>query len=97
MSFAGARIIIKGYVQGVGFRYFVERKAGQYGLNGYVGNRGDGSVEVVCEGERGMVEEFIKDLKVGPSLAEVTDISVDWYQKPEGYKSFQIKLLDMYD
>ena len=48
-----ARLTIRGRVQGVGFRYFVERSAARLGLGGYVKNRADGSVEVLVRGEDG--------------------------------------------
>ena len=55
---AMADIIVKGIVQGVGFRWFVEREAKMFGLMGYVKNLHSGEVEIVVEGE----DDFIKEL-----------------------------------
>lgn len=76
-----ATIVVKGMVQGVGFRYYAYRHAKALGLQGYVRNMWDGSVTSEVEGERGMVEEYIKALTVGPRLASVRDVDVKW----EGY------------
>ncbi len=59
--------------------------------HGYAANLYDGSVEVAAEGDRGMLEEFIKILKIGPTYAKVTDIRIQWYDKPKGYKGFTIE------
>lgn len=90
MSFVGAKIILRGVVQGVGFRYWCHKKAQEFPLVGYVANLPDGSVEVVVEGERGIIEEFIKILRVGPTYADVTDLKITWYDKPRGFDKFFI-------
>ncbi len=81
MNDSRAHLLISGMVQGVGYRYFAARKAQLYGLKGLVKNLVDGRVEVVAEGDRSMLEEFIKDLKRGPISAHVTDVRMDW-EKP---------------
>jgi acylphosphatase len=91
MAFAGARIIVKGVVQGVGFRYWTFKTAQSLDILGYVSNLPDGSVEAVAEGERGMIEEFIKAIKVGPTYSDVTDLSIEWYNKPRSYNGFTIE------
>lgn len=68
------RFIISGFVQGVGFRYFVLRAAARHQVLGTVRNLPDGRVEVVAEGERDAMDEFKKDLATGPTLAQVTDL-----------------------
>ncbi|TMG57453.1 MAG: acylphosphatase, partial [Chloroflexi bacterium] len=50
--------VVRGDVQGVGFRYYVQRKARQLGLPGWVRNNDDGSVELVAEGERDALEQL---------------------------------------
>ncbi len=92
MSFIGAKIVVKGVVQGVGFRYWALRKANQYGLPGYVANLMDGNVKIEVEGERAMVEAFLNDVKVGPSYSHVTDLNIEWYDEPAGHTEFTIKL-----
>ncbi|MFH0990239.1 MAG: acylphosphatase [bacterium] len=87
----GAHIIVKGLVQGVGYRYFVYRYAISYKLLGFVRNLYDGNVEIQVEGERGMIEEFIQRLKVGPRSAHVTDMKIEWRNVEKTFKEFDIK------
>jgi len=69
------RIIVRGTVQGVGFRPFVYRLAKSMGLKGYVKNTGTGCVEIVIDGN---VDEFLKRLKSEkPPLAEISDVEVE--------------------
>ncbi|MDH4223945.1 MAG: acylphosphatase [candidate division Zixibacteria bacterium] len=86
-----AYIIISGVVQGVGYRYFVYRKAGEYNLKGYVRNLYSDDVEIEVEGDRGMLLDFIKDLKVGPRSAHVTRINIEWKEPQNNFTEFQIK------
>ncbi len=94
MSFIGAFVNVRGVVQGVGFRYWCQRKAIGLGLYGYVGNRLDGTVEVSFEGDRSLVEAFIAELKIGPTYSQVTDLKIDFFDEPKGYKNFKIEILD---
>ena len=73
-----AHIVVKGLVQGVGYRYFVSTRARQFGLNGLVRNLSDGNVEVIAEGERTAIELLIGELKIGPRSAHVADIQITW-------------------
>ena len=70
--------VVTGKVQGVGFRAFTEYQATQKGLNGWVRNRPDGTVEVEAEGPRGVLRAFVEVLKQGPRQSRVTQIIVDW-------------------
>lgn len=72
--------IVRGRVQGVGFRWFVERQAHALGLTGWVANRPDRSVQVVAEGPTGALERLIEALGRGPSGARVT--AVDQQRMP---------------
>jgi len=87
----GAHILVKGMVQGVGFRYYVFNHAVSLGLKGFVCNRYDGSVEVLAQGNRSLVEELIKELKVGSRMARVTDINVEWKEINEHFQTFDIR------
>ena len=69
-------IIVHGVVQGVGFRYFVWRRARAYNIRGWVRNRPDGSVEILAQGEEGMLNEFIKEVKIGPPAAHITRVDI---------------------
>ena len=55
-----ARVIFRGRVQGVGFRYTATCLASSHDVTGYVMNRADGSVELVAEGERAVVDAFVR-------------------------------------
>ena len=67
---------IAGRVQGVGFRYFMERKAAELGVSGWVRNRRDGTVEAMVQGTREAVEAMIAAAHQGPRAAIVTDVKV---------------------
>lgn len=86
-----AKIVVSGLVQGVGYRFFAVDKARILGLKGYVRNLHSSDVEVVVEGEKGMISELIKELKVGPRSAEVGDIKIEWDKFKGQYKEFSIK------
>ncbi len=86
-----AEIIVQGVVQGVGYRYFAMHKAKEYGITGYVQNLPDGNVLVVAEGEKGILNDFIKELKIGPASAHVTKIDIEFSENMTGYKNFSVK------
>jgi acylphosphatase len=88
---AGAHIIVIGMVQGVGFRYFVYARAKNLGLTGSVRNLYDGSVEILVEGERSLVEELIRGVKVGPRAAHVSDLKIHWNESRRQYAEFIVK------
>ena len=69
---------VKGKVQGVGFRYFVQRRAAALGLCGYARNLADGDVEVVAEGNREQLETLLGDLNRGPSMSSVESVRAEW-------------------
>lgn len=69
-------LLITGRVQGVGFRYFMERTAQELGVNGWVCNKRDGSVEAVVAGTSEAVQTMIERARRGPRSAVVTDVRV---------------------
>jgi acylphosphatase len=75
--------IVRGDVQGVGFRYFVRRQARGAGVAGWVRNRQDGGVECVAEGPRDALERLLGELREGPSGASVEDVRTEW-EEPAG-------------
>jgi len=83
--------IVKGLVQGVGYRFFVIRRAELLGLTGWVKNLPDGTVEVVAEGDRELLEELIKELWKGPSAAQVTDVIINWERYTGEFKNFDVR------
>ena len=68
------RWVIRGRVQGVGFRWFVMREAERLELGGYVTNLPDGSVEVVSQGPETALETLERHLRRGPSHARVDEV-----------------------
>ena len=86
-----AHIIVKGFVQGVGFRYFVMREANQYGLTGFVRNLYDGSVEVYIEGDKEIVDQFKKVLKKGSSYSRVDRIEVEDLPYEKKFSRFSVE------
>lgn len=85
------KVLIRGRVQGVGFRYFTQARALHYGLKGYVRNLPDGKVEVLAVGKREVLEVFVADLHRGPPLGEVDHCQVSWLEPPEAYTEFSIR------
>jgi acylphosphatase len=84
------RFIVKGRVQGVGYRYFAINAAARCGVVGTVRNLPDGSVEAVAEGSHEAVAEFRSQLERGPSYARVTSLH-EAEIKPTGrYKEFDV-------
>jgi acylphosphatase len=69
-------LVITGRVQGVGFRFYMERKARALGVTGWVRNRRDGSVEAVVQGTTGAVEAMIAWARRGPPSAVVAEVRV---------------------
>ncbi|RKY98155.1 MAG: acylphosphatase [Candidatus Hydrothermota bacterium] len=84
-------IIVHGVVQGVGFRYFVWRRARAYNIHGWVRNRPDGTVEILAQGEEGMLNEFIKEVKIGPPAAHVTRVDIQESSPDFTLNDFEIR------
>lgn len=68
--------VVSGQVQGVGFRWSVQRVAQPLDLHGWAANRTDGTVEVVAEGPPGALDELERFLRRGPRLAQVHRVDV---------------------
>ncbi|HSE38596.1 MAG TPA: acylphosphatase [Blastocatellia bacterium] len=84
------RFIVKGRVQGVGFRYFAIRSARQAGVVGTVRNLPDGTVEAIAEGLQASIIEFRNALERGPSYSQVVRVD-EIEMKPSGsYTGFDI-------
>ena len=84
------RWLIRGRVQGVGFRYFAQRAAQQLGLAGYVRNLDDGRVEVYAVGTEGRLSELAGILQQGPRWAEVHGVE-EQQAEEKLYRSFEIE------
>jgi acylphosphatase len=82
-------VVIYGFVQGVGFRFGVERAARSRGVAGWVRNRADGAVEAVFEGEPEDVEALVDFCRRGPRGALVERVEVE-EESPEGLGGFRV-------
>jgi acylphosphatase len=87
----GVHVVVHGKVQGVGYRAFTESKANKIGLQGWVRNCHDGTVEVEAEGPKVELEAFLNVLGEGPLLAQVTQIIVDWKAANRQTQGFTIR------
>lgn len=83
-------IIVRGSVQGVGFRYFTRESASACGVNGWVRNRADGSVEAEAEGGEANIAAFIGALKRGSAYSSVESIDIKKIDGVSGYRTFEI-------
>jgi len=77
------RLVIAGRVQGVGFRDWMTEQAAALGLDGWVRNRTDGTVEALIAGETDAVEELARLCRRGPALAKVVSITEDLAEPPD--------------
>jgi acylphosphatase len=82
---------ISGVVQGVGYRYFVARRARDHSLTGWVKNRADGSVEIEAVGPRGSLEQLLRYVRVGPPAAHVAGVNVQWFEDGPSYDGFEVR------
>lgn len=81
---------VYGRVQGVNYRRYTQRQAIQLGLQGYVRNLPDWSVEVYAEGEKSQLEKLLEILKKGPPGARVNSLAIDWLDHTGKYQSFSV-------
>ena len=84
------RFVVRGRVQGVGFRYFAIRAARHSGVVGTVRNLPDGTVEAVAQGPEDAIAEFFQQLQRGPDFSNVS--GVDEFEIPVSgrYKEFNV-------
>jgi len=85
-----AKLLVKGTVQGVGYRAYAARVASQRGLCGGVRNLDDGRVELYVEGLKDQILILIDDLKIGPPASRVADVEVEWSPATGRFSDFQI-------
>jgi acylphosphatase len=83
--------VVRGRVQGVGFRWFVEREAHVLGVSGWVRNNADGSVEVLAQGTRDQLLGLRSRLRQGPRAARVDDVEESEVGPVAGLSSFRIE------
>lgn len=85
------RFLVRGRVQGVGFRWFVEREAHILQVAGWVRNNPDGTVEVLAQGTRDQLAGLHSRLSEGPRAARIDDVEVSDAEPESGLFSFQIR------
>lgn len=83
--------LVRGRVQGVGFRYFAQSKAGEQALTGWVRNTPDGNVELEAQGEEGNMAGFIADLRNGPRIGHVSDVQIGELPLLKSESGFEIR------
>ena len=81
--------IVSGRVQGVGYRYFAAHAARRLGLTGSVRNLPGGAVEAIAEGDEPALQEFLVELREGPSAARVTDVQAAWSEPSGRFSHFE--------
>jgi len=83
--------IIRGEVQGVGFRWFVRRQAGRLSVVGWVRNEPDGTVRVVAEGSSAALARLLAHLRSGPPGAVVRSVDETWLAAEDTFAGFEIR------
>lgn len=84
------RLEITGHVQGVGFRYAMQREASRRGVSGWVRNRRDGSVEAVVRGEAAAVQALLAWARQGPPGASVREVKASAAQE-DSFSGFELR------
>jgi acylphosphatase len=85
------RFLVRGRVQGVGFRWFVEQQAHMLGIAGWVRNNADGAVEVHAQGSREQIKSLHAQLQKGPRAARVDQVEESEVPLSQGMKTFRIE------
>jgi acylphosphatase len=85
------RFVVRGRVQGVGFRWFVEREAKTLGIAGWVRNSPDSSVEVLAMGTRDQLSGLRSRLQQGPRAARVDNVEESGAKPVSGLTNFRIE------
>ena len=83
--------VVRGNVQGVGFRWFVNRHAAGLALVGWVANQADGSVRVVAEGQDAALDHLEAALREGPPGASVSDVTATRTAATNGFSRFEVR------
>lgn len=94
-----AHVFISGFVQGVGFRAFIQYHANRLGITGWVRNTEEEGVEAVLQSSassdqeaKEAIEQMIQLCKKGHMVAEVEDVKVEWETIKEKYERFEVVL-----
>ncbi len=85
------RVRVDGLVQGVGFRAFAVQRASELGIRGFVRNTQDGAVEIEAQSPPAELERFLLDVRRGPRMARVDDLSIQTVRDAPMYSSFETR------
>lgn len=88
MAFVRAHVLVSGYVQGVFFRYSMDKRARGLELTGWVRNLSDGRVEAIVEGDETNVRAVIDWCQAGPPHATVQHVEVSWESPTREFSAF---------
>ena len=88
---ARAHIFVSGRVQGVFYRKHVQEMARNMRLAGWVRNVIDSRVEIVAEGEKEKVEQFLKECKEGSTFAKIQDIEIEYENYTGEFNDFEVR------
>ncbi len=85
-----AHLVYSGNVQGVGFRLTAEETAREFGVVGWVKNIRDGRVELVVEGEKQALADFLSAIRTGPMRNFIRQVEVTWNTPTDDFDDFEI-------
>lgn len=85
------KAVVSGRVQGVWFRAHTQDKARELGVNGWVRNLPDGSVEIVAQGDAAQIDALLSWARHGPPQAEVRDLQVSYLEEDTSHTEFEIR------
>lgn len=85
------KIIVQGMVQGVGYRWFTIQMAQKFNVKGHVANLINGDVEVFVQGDEASVNEFISQLREGPTFSQVTNLIITDADIDQNINQFKVK------
>jgi len=84
------QLLVSGTVQGVGFRYYVNRSARQNRVAGWVKNLEDGRVEIFAQADEKDLDAFIRDMRKGSRFSTVSDVQVEPQSVDPHFREFRI-------
>ena len=82
---------VKGRVQGVGFRSFVQECGVLLNLTGWVRNVGDDMLETIAEGPHVVLEQFVQSVRIGPRIGRVDETRVEWETACKEFLDFRVR------
>jgi acylphosphatase len=91
MAMSRLHLVVRGNVQGVGYRWAASRRAHSLGLVGWIENCLDGSVEILVEGDQAALDSFLAWSKEGPSYSQVDMVEESWGPATGDFWEFTIR------